>query len=161
MGSVPELLALGVPVALGTDHACSGPVDLVREMFLVTCGYKEVRINPRVMPPEYALEMATRHAAAILGVEADLGSIEVGKKADMVLFDADQPSWQPLYNPVSNLVYSASGRTADTVLVDGEIVVEGGRLTRIDDREVIRWGRDTAQSLYQRLAGDTLVKSRW
>ena len=161
MGAVPELLALGVPVALGTDHACSGPVDLVREMFLVACGYKEARINPRVMPPEHALEMATRHAARILGVQDDLGSVEVGKRADLVLFDADQPSWQPLYNPVSNLVYSATGRTADLVMVDGEVVVEGGRLTRIEDEEVVQLGRVAASDLYQRLDGDTLVKSRW
>lgn len=161
MGRVPELLALGVPVGLGTDHACSGSNDLVREMFLVACGYKEARINPRVMPPELALEMATINAARILGVEDEQGSVQVGKRADLVLFDADQPSWQPLYNPVSNLVYSASGNTADTVLIDGEVVVEGGRLTRVDDAEVVRLGRDTAADLYGRLDGDTLVKARW
>jgi 5-methylthioadenosine/S-adenosylhomocysteine deaminase len=161
MGRVPELLALGVPVGLGTDHACSGSNDLVREMFLVACGYKEVRINPRVMPPESALEMATINAARILGVEDQQGSVEVGKRADLVLFDADKPSWQPLFNPVSNLVYSASGNTADTVLVDGEVVVRGGKLTRIEDGEVVDLGRKTASDLYQRLGGDNLVKARW
>jgi 5-methylthioadenosine/S-adenosylhomocysteine deaminase len=161
MGHVPELLALGVPVALGTDHACSGPNDLVREMFLVACGYKEVRVNPRVMPPEHALEMATVHAARILGVADELGSVEVGKRADLVLFDTDRPSWQPLYNPVSNLVYSATGNTADMVLVDGEIVVEAGALTRVDETEVLRRGRAVARDLYVRLDGDRLSRALW
>ena len=161
MGKVPELLAFGVPVGLGTDHACSGSNDLVREMFLAACGYKEVRVNPRVMPPEHALEMATLHAARILGVADELGSVEVGKRADLVLFDADRPSWQPLYNPVSNLVYSASGSTVATVLVEGEVVVEGGRLTRVDEEDVVRRGREVASDLYQRLDGDRLSRALW
>ena len=161
MGSVPELLALGVPIALGTDHACSGSLDLVREMFLVACGYKEVRINPRVMPPERALEMATVHAARILGLAEELGSIEVGKRADMVLFDTDKPSWQPLYNPVSNLVYSATGNTADIVLVDGEVVVKSGELVRIPDEGVVELGRKTAESLAARLDASRLTRALW
>jgi 5-methylthioadenosine/S-adenosylhomocysteine deaminase len=160
-GFVPELRALGVPVALGSDHACSGPVDLVREMFLVSCGYKEARANPRVMPPEAAVEMATIDAARILGLEDEIGSIEVGKRADLVLFDTDNPSWQPLYNPVSNLVYSATGSTADTVLVDGQVVALGGRLVSCNEADLVAEGRETASKLYRKLDGDGLVTSRW
>jgi 5-methylthioadenosine/S-adenosylhomocysteine deaminase len=161
VGLIPELLALGVTVALGSDHACSGPVDLVREMFLAACGYKEARLNPRVMPPESALEMATVNGAAALGLADTLGSVEVGKQADLVLFDADEPSWQPLYNPVSNLVYSATGDTVRTVLVGGEPVVEGGRLTRIDEAELVAATRAVAARLYGRLDGGRLDRALW
>ena len=161
VGLIPELLALGVTVGLGSDHACSGPVDLVREMFLVACGYKESRLNPRVMPPETALEMATVNGAAALGLGDTLGSVEVGKQADLVLFDTDDPSWQPLYNPVSNLVYSATGSTVRTVLVGGEAVVEDGRLTRIDEAELVEDTRAVAARLYDRLGGDALNRALW
>lgn len=161
MGVLPELLELGVNVALGSDHACSGPVDLVREMFLVACGHKEVRLNPRVMPPETALEMATVNGAAATGMAEEIGSVEVGKQADLVLFDADDPSWLPLYNPVSNLVYSATGRTARHVLVGGEQVVAEGRLTRVDEDELLADVRAGAADLYARIGGDALVRGRW
>jgi 5-methylthioadenosine/S-adenosylhomocysteine deaminase len=161
MGVIPELIALGVRVGLGTDHACSGAVDMVREMFLAACGYKEVRINPRVMPPETVLEMATVCGAEALGLGEELGSVATGKRADLVLFDADRPEWQPLYNPVSNLVYSATGHSVDTVLVNGDVVVEAGRLTHVDEEELVHRGRETAADLFSRLQGDDLVTSRW
>jgi 5-methylthioadenosine/S-adenosylhomocysteine deaminase len=136
MGKIPELMALGVNVSLGSDHASSGVVDMVQEMLLVAGGYKETRINPRVMPPETALEMATVNGAIGAHMADRIGSIEVGKAADMVLFDTRRPEWQPLYNPVSNLVYSATGSSVHTVLVGGDTVVLDGQLTRIDEAEV-------------------------
>lgn len=136
MGKLPELMALGVNVSLGSDHASSGVVDMVQEMLLVAGGYKETRINPRVMPPETALEMATINGAQGARMADQIGSIEVGKQADLVLFDTRRPEWQPLYNPVSNLVYSATGSSVSTVMVAGEVVVREGNLTRIDEAAV-------------------------
>ena len=109
VGKLPELMAFGVNVALGSDHASSGIVDMAQEMRLAACGYKEVRMNPRVMPPEHAIEMATINGAKAALWDKEIGSIEVGKAADIVLFDTLRPEWQPLINPVSNLVYSATG----------------------------------------------------
>lgn len=161
VGLIPELLGLGVNVALGTDHACSGPVDLVREMFLVACGYKESRINPRVMPPETAVEMATRNGAAAIGAADELGAVEVGKRADLVLFDLDDPTWQPLYNPVSNLVYSATGGSVTDVVVDGVVVVRDRGLTQVDERALVAEAEERAGRLFERLDGARLVRSRW
>ena len=76
---------------------------------MACCAYKEVRANPRVMPPETGLEMATINGARAAGLADRIGSIEVGKGADLVIFDTGRPEWQPLINPVSNLVYSATG----------------------------------------------------
>jgi 5-methylthioadenosine/S-adenosylhomocysteine deaminase len=161
VGKLPELMALGVNVSLGSDHACSGSVDMVQEMRYCACGYKEARINPRIMPPEHALEMATINGAKGAGLADRIGSIEVGKDADMVLFDATVSEWQPLFNPVSNLVYSATGNTTKHVFVAGEQVVRDGRLTKVDQDEIMREVRKTATRIAERIDMKKIVKLQW
>ncbi len=161
VGKLPELMALGVNVSLGSDHACSGSVDMVQEMRYCACGYKEARINPRVMPPEHALEMATVNGAKGAGLADRIGSIEAGKDADFVLFDATVSEWQPLFNPVSNLVYSATGNTVKHVFVAGEQVVRDGRLTGIDQEQLMREVSKTAERIAGRLNMGKIVKLRW
>jgi 5-methylthioadenosine/S-adenosylhomocysteine deaminase len=161
VGRHPELMALGVNVSLGTDHASSGTVDLVQEMRYCACGYKEIRINPRLMAPEQALEMATVNGARGAGLADRIGSVEAGREADFVLFDATVPEWQPLYNPVSNLVYSATGNTAKHVFVGGEQVVRDGRLTRIDQDEVVREAARAGARITGRLNMKKVMKLRW
>jgi 5-methylthioadenosine/S-adenosylhomocysteine deaminase len=149
VGKLPELLALGVNVTIGSDHASSGIVDMSQEMRLACCCYKETRLNPRVMPPETGLEMATLNGAKAALLDDRIGSIEVGKEADIVLFDTQRPEWQPLINPLANLVYSATGDSVRDVFVAGEHVVADGRLTKVDEsklyadipKAVARFGR--------------------
>ena len=86
------------------------------------------------MPPERALEMATLRGAEALLLDAAIGSLEPGKRADLVLYDLDVPEWRPLLNPVNNLVYSATGASVRTVLIDGRVVLDEGRLTTLDER---------------------------
>lgn len=161
VGMHPELMALGVNVSLGADHASSGTVDLVQEMRYCACSYKEIRLNPRLMPPEHAVEMATINGARGAGLADRIGSIEAGKEADFVLFDAMVPEWQPLYNPVSNLVYSATGNTVKHVFVAGEQVVRDGRLTRIDERQVMREVAKAGERITGRLNLKRMIKLRW
>jgi 5-methylthioadenosine/S-adenosylhomocysteine deaminase len=151
VGLMPELLAFGVNVALGSDHASSGAVDMCREMYLATCGYKEARVNPRIMPPETGVEMATLNGAIGAGLGEELGSVEVGKQADLVMFDAEEPEWLPLYNPVSNLVYSATGSTVRHVLVGGEVRVRDGRLLSFNEDEVRALVHETSARIAGRL----------
>jgi 5-methylthioadenosine/S-adenosylhomocysteine deaminase len=160
-GKLPELLALGVNVAIGSDHASSGIVDMPQEVRLACCCYKETRINPRVMPPEIGLEMATRNGAKAARWDDRIGSIEVGKEADIVLFDTDRPEWQPLINPVSNLVYSATGDSVRDVLVAGEHVVAEGRLTKIDEARLYREIPLAVARFGKRLNMDEMVQLRW
>ena len=160
-GKLPELMALGVNVSLGSDHACSGPVDMVQEMRHIACGYKEARMNPRVMPPEHAIEMATINGARGAGVGDRIGSITVGMEADLVLFDATVPEWQPLYNPVSNLVYAATGNTVKHVFIAGEQVLKDGRPTKIDMDAVMREVTKTAGRIAARLNMKKVVKLFW
>jgi len=161
VGKLPELLALGVNVTLGSDHASSGIVDMPQEMRLACCCYKETRLNPRVMPPETAVEMATINGAKA-ALQADrIGSIEVGKDADVVLFDTKRPEWQPLINPLSNLVYSATGDSVRDVFVAGEQVVSGGRLTKIDEAALYPQVPIAVARFGKRLKIDQMVQLRW
>jgi 5-methylthioadenosine/S-adenosylhomocysteine deaminase len=161
VGRHPELMALGVNVSLGTDHASSGTVDLVQEMRYCACSYKEIRLNPRLMPPEHALEMATINGARGAGLADRIGSVEVSKEADFAMFDATASEWQPLYNPVSNLVYSATGNTVKHVFVGGEQVVRDGRLVRIDQDEVMREVVKAGERITGRLNMKKVMKLLW
>jgi cytosine/adenosine deaminase-related metal-dependent hydrolase len=125
------------------------------------CTYKEIRLNPRLMPPEQAVEMATINGARGAGLADRIGSLEVGKEADFVLFDATVPEWQPLYNPVSNLVYSATGNTVKHVFVAGEQVVRDGHLTRLDEAALLREVALAAGRVSSRLDMRQMVKLRW
>ena len=82
--------------------------------------------------------MATIDGARALGLGDEIGSVETGKKADLVLFDTLRPEWRNLFNPVNNLVYNADGRSVHTVIVDGRVVVENHRPQFVDEVELIR-----------------------
>src|SRR4029450_12017569 len=92
-------------------------------MSLVDTLYKDARLDVSVMPPERALEMATLRGAEALLLETAVGSIEPGKRADLVLYDLDVPEWRPLLNPVNNLVYAATGAHGRTVVSGRQGVV--------------------------------------
>ena len=137
-GRLPEFLSAGISVSLGTDSVNSSNfLDMVRSMSLAATIYKDVRGDPTLVPPETALELATRSGATALQFGDMLGSIEVGRRGDLVLFDTLRPEWRSLTDPVRNLVYSANGSSVDTVIVDGRVVVESGRATFVDDMEAL------------------------
>jgi len=129
-----EMLDRGVCVSLGGDSGNgSNHVDMLRLMYLAATLYKDSHLDVGVMPPERVLEMATIRGAEALGLEREIGSIEAGKRADLVLFSRNTPEWRPLLNPLNNLVYAATGASVDTVIIDGRIVLDRGRLTTIDE----------------------------
>jgi cytosine/adenosine deaminase-related metal-dependent hydrolase len=100
-----------------------------------------------------ALEMATINAARALGWSIDIGSLEVGKRADFILMDADGVSWRPnpFDNPVPNLVYSASGANVSTVVIDGRVVLDNGRFTTVDDQAFLRRADLASRKVLDRL----------
>ena len=137
-GRFAEMLDAGVSVSLGGDSANgSNHFDMLRLMYLAALVPKDAHLDPGVMPPERVLEMATIHGARALGLEAEIGSLEPGKRADMVIFDLDLPEWRPLLDPVSTLVYSASVASVRTVLVDGRVLLDEGSVTTVDEHEVL------------------------
>jgi cytosine/adenosine deaminase-related metal-dependent hydrolase len=148
---LPEMVARGICVSLGTDAGNnSNLLETLRSMYLVAVLYKDARGTTDVVPAELALELATLHGARALGLEAEIGSLEVGKKADMVLFDTRRPEWRTLFNPVNTLVYSADGRSVHTVIVDGRVVVENGQACYVDEWELIRRVQTLGENLLKR-----------
>jgi 5-methylthioadenosine/S-adenosylhomocysteine deaminase len=160
-GRMPELLAQGVKVALGCDSPNnSNHLDPVRTMNMAAIQYKDARQDTRQIPAETALEMATLMGAQALGLGAELGSIEPGKKADLVLFDTARPEWQALFNPINNLVYNADGRSVHTVVVDGRVVVDAHRQSFVDEARLFAKAQEIGERLQQR-TGISFPRSRW
>jgi cytosine/adenosine deaminase-related metal-dependent hydrolase len=160
-GRMPELLAKGVRIALGTDSPNnSNHVDLVRAMNMAAIQYKDARQDLRQVPAETALELATITGARALGLGDELGSIEPGKRADLVLFDTQRPEWQALFNPVNNLVYNADGRSVHTVIVDGRIVVDAYRQAFVEEAQLFARVQEIGERLQAR-TGVGVPRSRW
>jgi cytosine/adenosine deaminase-related metal-dependent hydrolase len=160
-GRMPELLARGVKVALGCDSPNnSNHLDMVRTMNMAAIQYKDARQDMGVIPAETALEMATLTGAQALGVGDVLGSIEPGKKADLVCFDTQRPEWQALWNPVNNLVYNADGRSIHTVVIDGRVVVDAYRQSFVDEGRLFAKVQEIGERLLAR-TGVAFPRSRW
>ena len=135
---VPDLLKRGVPVGLGTDGCASNNnLDLFQEMDFAAKVHKVHRLDPTVMPAETVLEMATLGSARVLGMGGEIGSLEVGKKADVIVVDLNRPHLQPVYNVVSQLVYSATGADVRDVIIDGKIVMQNRRLLTLDEERIL------------------------
>ena len=159
-GKLPEMLERGVCVGLGVDAPnASNVVEVMRSMYLAAVLYKDARQDVSQVPAEKALEMATIDGAEALGLRDEIGSVEEGKKADLVLFDTRRPEWRSIFNPVNNLVYNADGRSVHTVVVDGRVVVEGGRPNFVDEWELIQRVQAVGEDLLARTG--TSFPQRW
>ena len=150
-GMLPEMLEQNICVGLGTDAGNnSSLVETMRSMYLITIIFKDARQSTSMVPAETALEMATILGAKALGLDGQVGSIEVGKKADLVLFDTKRPEWRTMFNPVNNLVYNADGRSVHTVLVDGKVVVEDHKPVFVDEWELIQKVQELGAGMLRR-----------
>jgi len=160
-GRMPELLAKGVKVALGCDSPNnSNHLDIVRAMNMAAIQYKDARQDTRLIPAETALEMATLVGAQALGIADEIGSIETGKKADLVLFDTLRPEWQTLFNPVNNLVYNADGRSVHTVIIDGRVIVDAYQQSFVVESKLYARVQAVGEQLMAR-TGTSFPRSRW
>jgi guanine deaminase len=149
---LPELLRRGVAVGLGSDGPnCGASGPLFEVMKLAACVHRIGEPDgDRWVSAQDAFRMATIGGARALGLDAEIGSIEPGKRADLVLLDADAPHLVPLNDPVRQLVYGETGQAVDTVLVDGEVVLAGGRPTRFDPAAVTSEARERGARLRER-----------
>jgi cytosine/adenosine deaminase-related metal-dependent hydrolase len=135
---VPELLEAGANVGLGCDGApCNNSYDMIREMKIAAVIQKGRLLDPVTMPATTVLEMATVRGAKAMGMWSEIGSIEVGKKADLVLIDLKKPHLTPFRSIVSNIVYSAMGSDVDTVMVDGRVLLRHGKVLTLDEERII------------------------
>jgi 5-methylthioadenosine/S-adenosylhomocysteine deaminase len=130
---LPDLLAAGVTVGLGTDGCASNnDLDLFGEMDTVAKLHKVQRLDPTVVDAATVLRLATIEGARVLGLADRIGSLEPGKRADLIVVDTRQPHLTPLYNPVSHLVYAARGADVRHTVIDGRLVMRDRRLLTID-----------------------------
>ena len=151
---VPAMLAAGVNVGLGTDAGtCNNTYDLIREMRWASVLHKVKHLDPTIVPCETVLEMATINGARAMGLENEIGSLEVGKRADFVALDMDKPHLVPAPDPVSALVFAAQGSDVDTVVIDGRIVVQGRQVLTMDEERILDEARKRAEKLYDRVGG--------
>jgi 5-methylthioadenosine/S-adenosylhomocysteine deaminase len=142
----------GVNLALGTDGVSSNnSVNMFDEMKRAALLHKSMRWDARVVPAQAALDMATLGGARALGQGHTMGSLEVGKRADIVLVDRMRPTLAPMHraNIVSNLVYAGASEAVSHVIVGGELVVDGGRATKVDERKVAQEAVAAASDLLQ------------
>ena len=145
---VPDLLARGVTVGLGTDGCASNNnLDLFQEMDTAAKLHKVHRLDPTVMPAPTVLEMATLGGARVLGMEKEIGSLEEGKKADVIILDLNKPHLQPVYNIISHLVYSATGADVRDVIIDGKVIMENRKLLTLDEEEILRKAKEWGQKI--------------
>ncbi len=151
IGKFPEMVARGVNVGIGTDgNNASNYSDLMRATYLVAGLFKDARRDPKIFPAEQAFEMATLNGAKAMGLEDEIGSLEVGKKADLVLHDTNRPEWRPLLNVANQLVWSADGRGVHSVWVDGKRVVDNYRCTTIDEERLYADVQRAAEAIVKR-----------
>ncbi len=130
---VPELLRRGVHVGVGTDGVASNnDLDMFDEIRTMSLLHKLAGNSTTVVSAKEAVEMATIIGAKAIGYDDKIGSLEKGKKADMILLNLDKPHSKPLYNVYSSLVYSLRSSDVDTVIVNGEVLVEQRQLQKID-----------------------------
>lgn len=144
---VAQMLEKGICVGLGTDGASSNNnLDMLEECRAAAMLHKATTFNPLVVPAAKAWEMATCDGAKVLGFE-NLGMLEAGKLADIVLWDMHKPYWYPRHNKLSQLVYAANSSDADTVIIAGKKVLEGGRLLTFDEEKIYAEAQACAEKL--------------
>jgi 5-methylthioadenosine/S-adenosylhomocysteine deaminase len=136
---IPDMLAAGVPVALGTDGCASNnDLDLWGEMDAAAKLHKVQRLDSTVMDAGSVLRMATIEGARAIGLDQEIGSLEIGKQADLIVIDTNQPHLAPMYHPRSHLVYAVHAADVRHVLIAGRPVVQDRQLQTIDRDALIR-----------------------
>jgi 5-methylthioadenosine/S-adenosylhomocysteine deaminase len=149
---VTRMLELGIPVGLGTDGAASNnDLDMFEVMDLAAKLQKLARMDPTVLPAEQVVEMATSGGARALGLEKEIGSLEAGKRADLILVDVAGAHATPMYNPYSHLVYALKAADVRTSIINGKVVMRDRRVLTLDARAVEARARDFQARILQSL----------
>lgn len=150
-GKMPEMAERGINLSIGTDgNNASNYSDLMRATYLVAGLFKDARCDPQMFPAERAYEMATLGGAKAICAEDQIGSLETGKRADIVLHDTDRPEWRPLLNVMNQLVWSADGRGVHTVFVNGAEVVRDGEVLGLDEDRLWAQAQEAGEAICAR-----------
>lgn len=147
---VNKMLEEGICVSIGTDGASSNNnLDLIEEIKIASLLQKVDTLNPKVLPTCDAIKMATINGAKALGLENEIGSIEVGKKADLILIDTNEANLTP--DNFSNIVYAANGSNVHTTICNGKILMENRKLTILDEEKIYKKAKIAIEELKNNL----------
>jgi 5-methylthioadenosine/S-adenosylhomocysteine deaminase len=144
-GTAPviRMLRLGIPVGLGTDGAVSNNnLDMFEAMDFAGKLHKLANMNPAIISAAQVLEMATLGGARALGLEKEIGALEAGKKADLILVNAGSARALPLYDPYAQIVYDFKGGDVRTSIINGKVVMLEGRILTLDEKRIIERARE-------------------
>ncbi|MCA1586230.1 MAG: amidohydrolase [Acidobacteria bacterium] len=145
---VVEYLAAGVAVGLGTDGAASNnDLDMFEAMRQAAFLHKLTTRDPRALSAQTALAMATIEGARVLGLDDRVGSLEVGKRADLIVVRMDRPRQTPMYDPISHLVYVTRGDDVEATIVNGRVLMEQGRVLSLPENDVLAAARQAADAV--------------
>ncbi|MFP4492123.1 MAG: amidohydrolase [Spirochaetaceae bacterium] len=148
---IPEMIDRGITVSIGTDGAPSNNrMTLIDEMWLTSLIHKGRTGDPSVMPAEKILEMVTRDGARAVGWSDEIGSLEKGKKADLIIINPDSAAMLPLNDPVANLVTSMHSSNVESVMCNGEWVMRDKRILTVDEGEILEEAKERAKSIIER-----------
>ena len=136
---VVRMLALGINVGLGPDGPAGSNNDfnMFEEMDMAAKLQKVTTLDPQALPATTALEMATIRGARVLGLDREIGSLETGKRADMIEVRLDRPNAVPLYDAISQMVYALKGEDVRDVMVNGKPVVRDGKILTLDEAAIL------------------------
>lgn len=145
---IPELLKAHAQVGLGTDGVVSNnDLNLFEEMNTAAIIHKYTHNEPTVMNASEVIDIATIGGAKVLGLDKKIGSLEVGKLADMIIINLNKPHLIPLYNIYSQIVYSMDGNDVETVIINGKVVMKENKILTIDEKEVLNKFKEFAENL--------------
>ena len=141
---VPEMRAVGVAVGLGTDGPAgsNNDLDLMEEMDLAAKLAKITKMNPLALNAKAVVEMATIEGARALHMESEIGSLEKGKKADLILIGLDRPNAVPMYDIYAQLAYALKASDVETVIIGGRIVMQEDKVLTVNERQAISKARE-------------------
>ncbi|WIF95550.1 amidohydrolase [Caminicella sporogenes] len=149
---IDKMIKRKINISLGTDGSCSNNnLNMFEEINLAAILNKGITKDSTLIPAIEAVKMATINGAKALGIDDKVGSIEIGKCADIILLDLNKPHLYPKYNLISSIVYSAQSSDVDTVIVDGNILMENRKLTTIDLEEVIKHVKLSSKRLIKQM----------
>jgi len=132
-----EMSKLKINISLGTDGVCSNNnLDMFEEMKITALLHKVNKLDPNIADAQTVLDMATINGAKAFGLEDEIGSLEKGKKADLIILDFEKSHLIPQHNLISHLVYSANGGDVDTVFIDGKMIMENRKIKKINEKKV-------------------------
>lgn len=149
---IPELMAANAEVGLGTDGAASNNnLNMIEEMHVMSLLHKLNTMNPTVLPAESVVRTSTIGSATVIGKQDEIGSLEIGKKADIILIDTNEPNATPIYDVYSAIVYTILGNEVTDVIINGKIIMRNDVILTIDENIVKQKVRDIAKEIKEAL----------